>query len=172
MTLHVPEVRCSAGHRYCRRAPAVVITPQSVRQRAKSCTRSVHDVLTQTRVDACRLPVCSRTSSLPNHQRLCRAQPRSTTRSPSRQSGAVACHRTVEADVAVVGGGIIGLWVALQLLHHPSQPSVALVERQLPCSGATGAGSVMLTHNKLLQSSAKHGMHCTSRTDVVALCSC
>ena len=47
---------------------------------------------------------------------------------------------TIEADVAVVGGGIIGLWVALQLLHHPAQPSVALVERELPCSGATGAG--------------------------------
>ena len=52
-----------------------------------------------------------------------------------------ACQRTVEMDVAVVGGGIIGLWVALQLLHHPTQPSVALIERELPCSGATGAGT-------------------------------
>lgn len=51
-----------------------------------------------------------------------------------------ACQSTVEVDVAVVGGGIIGLWVALQLLHHPTQPLVALIERELPCSGATGAG--------------------------------
>lgn len=47
---------------------------------------------------------------------------------------------TAEVDVAVIGGGIIGLCVALELLHHTSQPTVALIERQIPCSGATGAG--------------------------------
>ena len=49
---------------------------------------------------------------------------------------------TSEVDVAVIGGGIIGLCVAFQLLCHASKPSVALVERQVPCSGATGAGTV------------------------------
>lgn len=47
---------------------------------------------------------------------------------------------TSEVDVAVIGGGIVGLSVALQLLSHASKLSVALVERQVPCSGATGAG--------------------------------
>ena len=47
-----------------------------------------------------------------------------------------------EVDVAVIGGGIIGLCVALELLTHVSQPSVALIERQVPCSGATGAGAL------------------------------
>ena len=47
---------------------------------------------------------------------------------------------TSEVDVVVIGGGIIGLCVAFQLLCHSSKPSVALVERQVPCSGATGAG--------------------------------
>ena len=47
-----------------------------------------------------------------------------------------------EVDVAVIGGGIIGLCVALELLTHASQPSVALIERQAPCSGATGAGAL------------------------------
>lgn len=171
MILHMPEVKCSAGHRYCHCAPAHMSTPQSVHQRAKDRTRPVQDGLSQTCVDACRSPVGSRTSSfLANHQRFCRAQPRSITRTPSRQPGAIACNRTVEADVAVVGGGIIGLWVALQLLHHPSQPSVALVERQLPCSGATGAGSITLTNNNLQQSLAKPDMCCMSRAYGFALC--
>ena len=49
---------------------------------------------------------------------------------------------TAEADVVVVGGGIIGLSVAFQLLNHASRPSVALLERKVPCSGATGAGKL------------------------------
>ncbi len=48
-----------------------------------------------------------------------------------------------EIDVAVIGGGIIGLCVALELLSHASHLSVALIERQVPCSGATGAGATI-----------------------------
>ena len=61
---------------------------------------------------------------------------------------------TSEVDVAVIGGGIIGLCVAFQLLCHASKPSVALVERQVPCSGATGAGksSILTEHQRFLLS--------------------
>ncbi|MQL85417.1 hypothetical protein Taro_017936, partial [Colocasia esculenta] len=44
-----------------------------------------------------------------------------------------------EYDVVVVGGGIIGLTVARQLLLG-SDLSVAVVDARVPCSGATGAG--------------------------------
>lgn len=58
---------------------------------------------------------------------------------------AVARATAAEFDYAVIGGGIIGLCVALELLKHASQPSVALLERRLPCSGATGAGNYSLS---------------------------
>ena len=62
---------------------------------------------------------------------------------------------TSEVDVAVVGGGIVGLSVALELLSHASKLSVALVERQVPCSGATGAGvpPVLTGHLRLVTGS-------------------
>ena len=61
---------------------------------------------------------------------------------------------TSEVDVAVVGGGIVGLSVALELLSHASKPSVALVEREVPCSGATGAGMPLIItgHSRLCNS--------------------
>ncbi|PNY11309.1 D-amino acid dehydrogenase small subunit-like protein [Trifolium pratense] len=42
-------------------------------------------------------------------------------------------------DVVIVGAGIIGLSVARQFLMD-SDLSVAIVDKGLPCSGATGAG--------------------------------
>lgn len=42
-------------------------------------------------------------------------------------------------DVIVVGAGIIGLTVARQFLMD-SDLSVAIVDKGVPCSGATGAG--------------------------------
>jgi len=43
-------------------------------------------------------------------------------------------------DVVVVGGGIIGLTIARQFLTG-SDLSVAVVDKAVPCSGATGAGN-------------------------------
>ncbi|KAI6694392.1 hypothetical protein NL676_022102 [Syzygium grande] len=50
-------------------------------------------------------------------------------------------------DVVIVGAGIIGLTVARQLLLE-SDLSVAVVDKAVPCSGATGAGqgSIWMTH--------------------------
>ncbi|ESQ32469.1 hypothetical protein EUTSA_v10004189mg [Eutrema salsugineum] len=52
-------------------------------------------------------------------------------------------------DVVVVGGGIIGLTIARQLLNG-SDLSVAVVDKAVPCSGATGAGQgyIWMTHKK------------------------
>ncbi|RYR49012.1 hypothetical protein Ahy_A07g035284 isoform D [Arachis hypogaea] len=44
-----------------------------------------------------------------------------------------------EFDVVIVGAGIIGLTIARQFLTS-SDLSVAIVDKALPCSGATGAG--------------------------------
>ena len=45
-------------------------------------------------------------------------------------------------DVVIIGAGIIGLTIARQLLIG-SELSVAVVEKAVPCSGATGAGKVV-----------------------------
>uniref|UniRef100_A0A1J3JTA2 FAD-dependent oxidoreductase domain-containing protein 1 n=1 Tax=Noccaea caerulescens TaxID=107243 RepID=A0A1J3JTA2_NOCCA len=52
-------------------------------------------------------------------------------------------------DVVVVGGGIIGLTIARQFLIG-SDLSVAVVDKAVPCSGATGAGQgyIWMTHKK------------------------
>ena len=42
-------------------------------------------------------------------------------------------------DVVVIGAGIIGLTIARQFLFG-SDLSVAVVDKDVPCSGATGAG--------------------------------
>ena len=52
-----------------------------------------------------------------------------------------ASHRTF--DVVVIGAGIIGLSIARQLLLG-SDLSVAVVDKAVPCSGATGAGMYYL----------------------------
>lgn len=44
-------------------------------------------------------------------------------------------------DVVIVGAGIIGLSIARQFLLD-SDLSVAVVDRAVPCSGATGAGKI------------------------------
>lgn len=49
-------------------------------------------------------------------------------------------------DVVIVGAGIIGLTVARQFLMD-TDLSVAIVDKGLPCSGATGAGSLPLFWN-------------------------
>lgn len=47
-----------------------------------------------------------------------------------------SCHTF---DVVIIGAGIIGLTIARQLLVG-SDLSVAVVDKAVPCSGATGAG--------------------------------
>lgn len=46
----------------------------------------------------------------------------------------------LEADVVVLGAGIIGLCTALALLRADPLLRVAVLDRKSPCSGATGAG--------------------------------
>lgn len=46
----------------------------------------------------------------------------------------------LDADVCILGAGIIGLATALALLRADAHLRVALLDRQGPCAGATGAG--------------------------------
>ena len=46
-------------------------------------------------------------------------------------------------DVLIVGAGIIGLTIARQFLIG-SDLSVAVVDKAVPCSGATGAGNIYI----------------------------
>ena len=48
-------------------------------------------------------------------------------------------------DVVIIGAGIIGLSIARQFLLH-SDLSVAVVDKEVPCSGATGAGKILMAH--------------------------
>lgn len=48
-------------------------------------------------------------------------------------------------DVVIIGAGIIGLSTARQFLLH-SDLSVAVVDKEVPCSGATGAGKTFMAH--------------------------
>ena len=108
--------------------------------------RSVHSIFAST----CRRRVrVQKTGFQPRarFQRACliRIQPRQQRlRKQSSKKVPLCQATTTEVDVAVIGGGIIGLCVALELLCHASKPSVALVERQEPCAGATGAGMICL----------------------------
>lgn len=43
-------------------------------------------------------------------------------------------------DVVIVGAGIIGLTIARHFLIS-SDLSVAIIDKELPCSGSTGAGT-------------------------------
>nr|VDD38876.1 unnamed protein product [Brassica oleracea] len=67
----------------------------------------------------------------------------------SPQSLRVTASRSSSFDVVVVGGGIIGLTIARQFLTG-SDLSVAVVDKAVPCSGATGAGQgyIWMTHKK------------------------
>lgn len=67
-------------------------------------------------------------------------RPATTLRRPSARSVRLAAAQDLEVDVAIVGAGVIGLCAALALLQADRQLSVALLDRQVPCSGATGAG--------------------------------
>lgn len=57
----------------------------------------------------------------------------------SRLNQITASSRSHTFDVVIIGAGIIGLTIARQLLVG-SDSSVAVVDKAVPCSGATGAG--------------------------------
>ncbi|PRW59188.1 FAD-dependent oxidoreductase domain-containing 1 [Chlorella sorokiniana] len=46
----------------------------------------------------------------------------------------------LDVDVCILGAGILGLCTALVLLREDKHLKVALLDREVPCSGATGAG--------------------------------
>lgn len=48
-------------------------------------------------------------------------------------------------DVVIVGAGIIGLTIARQFLMGSEDLSVAIVDKAVPCSGATGAGNLVFS---------------------------
>lgn len=72
----------------------------------------------------------TRLHSAPSRPRPPRAQPAA--------SPAASPASTPAVDVAIVGGGIIGLATALALLRHPARPRVALIEAE---SSTAGGGS-------------------------------
>ena len=49
----------------------------------------------------------------------------------------------LEVDVCILGAGILGLCTALALLREDERLRVALVDREVPCAGATGAGELL-----------------------------
>jgi len=59
-----------------------------------------------------------------------------STKTPFSVSCSSSAH---QYDVVVVGAGVIGLTIARHFLLS-SDLSVAVVDKALPCSGATGAG--------------------------------
>lgn len=60
---------------------------------------------------------------------------------PNRLGPNPTCSSSSQAfDVVVIGAGIIGLTIARELLLG-SDLSVAVVDKAVPCSGATGAGT-------------------------------
>lgn len=69
------------------------------------------------------------------HQAAAAAHPRA-----GAASAAAAAGPDIDADVCILGAGIIGLCTALALLRAEPQLRVVLLDRQVPCSGATGAG--------------------------------
>ncbi|XVF81300.1 hypothetical protein PTKIN_Ptkin15bG0144300 [Pterospermum kingtungense] len=65
---------------------------------------------------------------------------RTTRPEPTRYSGSESVKASSRSfDVVIVGAGIIGLTIARQFLIG-SDLSVAVVDKAVPCSGATGAG--------------------------------
>lgn len=65
--------------------------------------------------------------------------------SARRRPAAAAAAPTgdLEVDVCILGAGILGLCTALVLLREDEHLKVALVDREVPCSGATGAGVLL-----------------------------
>ncbi|EOX93738.1 FAD-dependent oxidoreductase family protein isoform 3, partial [Theobroma cacao] len=69
---------------------------------------------------------------------------RTTRPKPACYSGSEPLKASSQSfDVVIVGAGIIGLTIARQFLIG-SDLSVAVVDKAVPCSGATGAGSLLV----------------------------
>ncbi|XP_021310660.1 uncharacterized protein LOC8058997 isoform X2 [Sorghum bicolor] len=62
-------------------------------------------------------------------------------------------------DVVVVGAGIVGLAIARHLLLHTSL-SVAIADAAVPCSGATGAGTLPSALALMVRCFSLHGVGC------------
>ncbi|XP_022635297.1 uncharacterized protein LOC106759497 isoform X2 [Vigna radiata var. radiata] len=63
---------------------------------------------------------------------------------PSKSPFSVSCSSSSHTyDVVIVGAGVIGLTIARHFLLS-SHLSVAIVDKAVPCSGATGAGSLLI----------------------------
>lgn len=65
---------------------------------------------------------------------------RNTARTSSLSPRSYPISASYSFDVVIVGAGIIGLTIARQFLLE-SNLSVAVIDKAVPCSGATGAGT-------------------------------
>src|SRR5262245_51570034 len=63
------------------------------------------------------------------------------------------------ADVAIVGGGFVGLWTALQIVERDPECKVVIIERDICGGGASGrnGGFVMSWWPKISSLSAQCG---------------
>ncbi|KAK7293223.1 hypothetical protein RJT34_16086 [Clitoria ternatea] len=74
----------------------------------------------------------------------------------------VSCSSSSSCDVVIVGAGIIGLSIARHFLTC-SDLSVAIVDKAVPCSGATGAGQGNLWMTHKTPGSATWDLTCRSQ---------
>jgi len=51
---------------------------------------------------------------------------------------AEALNRDIDADVAIIGGGYVGLWTALQILEKSPESNVVILEKDICGGGASG----------------------------------
>lgn len=79
-------------------------------------------------------------SAAPAPRRRCCAAAQRCTAAAAAASAAGPTSQDIAADVCILGAGIIGLCSTLALLRADPALSVVLVDRKVPCSGATGAG--------------------------------
>lgn len=93
-----------------------------------------------------------------------RGRPLLALRHRSQAQAAAAAAGAAEAshhDVVVVGAGIVGLAIARHLLLHTSL-SVAIADAAVPCSGATGAGTLPSAPALMLRCFRLYGVGCNT----------
>lgn len=86
-----------------------------------------------------------------------------TAASAAAAAGAAgAPSQDITADVCILGAGIIGLCSALVLLRADPSLRVVLIDRKVPCSGATGAGEATWWGDVLCKCALTSSRTCTA----------